>query len=686
MVPKRRYLSYLRNRWWVVMICVALLTISVLAYETLRQETYSSYAQLYLTLGPQIGANVFTEPKDDYATEIELLKGSHLRRATMESLGSGLPAHFNGSIDIDVVRPMGASILQLKATSSDATVSQKFLQALIQQYLNFKQDTRLKTAEDLVASLKLELDQREDTLKTNQEKWAEFQKTNNVPLMQEEAKTAGSFLADLKIQLERLTLERQLLAQGLALETNPASANLAISTTNANLTNGTAALFANATNSSPVTPLETDTALKFTRTDLAESRAQLEYLKSAMPGKAVHYETDAVLPLERKVAVLEKIAADQHQESLKNLDKRIAAMQAQIPIVEASLTNAADTLSAAQLIKDETQRQQVYYDNLLAMLRTVDLNKNMAQERVTLMDPPSPGTPAQRSLPLRIFLAVAGGLAIGLGLVFVWHMVDDRLVSIHDVKDQFGETVLGLLPQVRVPKSKPFAALLEPADTRAGYVESYRHLRSALLLSSLGEGRPQTLLFTGAIPAEGKTTIAVNLARLLAQSGLRVALVDADIRGGHIHQMLGRAAAPGFLDFLRGQSEAKAIIYPTEVAGLSFVPVGAANEEIDGLLTHANLGALMDELKTGRDFVIIDSAPMLAADDASLLVPFTDAVIMVVRPFYTRARQARRALEMLYQRQTKQVALVLNRARADDLAGQYYEYKRTSPAAKNGKV
>jgi len=77
---------------------------------------------------------------------------------------------------------------------------------------------------------------------------------------------------------------------------------------------------------------------------------------------------------------------------------------------------------------------------------------------------------------------------------------------------------------------------------------------------------------------------------------------------------------------------------------------------------------------------------MLAADDASLLVPHADAVVLVVRPFYTRARQARRALEMLYQRQAKQVALILNRARADDLAGEYYASNGASRAAKKGKA
>lgn len=700
MVPKRRYLSYLRNRWWVVMICLALAVGAVVTYETLRPETYSSFAQLYITPGPQIGS-IFAEPKDDFATQIELLKGSHLRRAAMDNLGSEATSHLKGSIDLDVVRPMGSSILQLRATSSDPAISQKFLQALVQEYLNFKEDTRLKTAEDTLDSLNKELALKEAALTTNQEKWAAFEKTNNLFLVQENARTASLSLAELTAQLQKLTLDLQFRREGLEPPAAPALTNNTVSAAATNSVAGTnnaagatnAAgnainAVANATNAPPQALQENDTALRNARIQLAELQGNREQKLAAAHGveAAVKDLTDQIHQQERFVALLEHAAEEERQQNVRDTEKRIALIAAAIPDVEARVRKASEQLSQAQSITDDKQRQQRYYDELLTLLRSVDLNKNMAQERVTMLDAPSQGAPTLRSLPFRVFMAVVGGLCLGMGLVFVWHLVDDRVISVHDVKDQFSEPMLGILPRVRVSKTKPYAALLEPGDSRAGYLESYRHLRSALLLSSFGQGRPQTLLFTGAIPAEGKTTIAINLARLLARSGLSVALVDTDIRGGRMHEMLGKSESPGFLDFLRGQAEAKSIIYSTDVPGLSFVPVGAGGPETDGILTHANLDELMKELKTGRDFVILDSAPLLAADDASILVPYADAVILVVRPFYTRSRQTRRALEMLYQRQTRQVALVLNRASADDLAGQYYADKRKSTVAKNGKA
>jgi len=227
------------------------------------------------------------------------------------------------------------------------------------------------------------------------------------------------------------------------------------------------------------------------------------------------------------------------------------------------------------------------------------------------------------------------------------------------------------VPQIKVPRAKPESALLEISDPRPAYVESYRHLRSALLLSALGENRPKILLFTSASQGEGKTTVAINLARLLARSGLRVVLVDADGQGGGMRRLLGDKEQPGVLDYLRGEATAQAIVQATEFETLLLVPAGTHKEHSEGLFLSPRLAELMRELRQNSDFVIVDGAPVLASDAAALLVPHTDTVVLVTRPFFTRSRLVRQVLDMLYQRQAKHVSIVLNRARTEDLAGHY---------------
>ena len=267
--------------------------------------------------------------------------------------------------------------------------------------------------------------------------------------------------------------------------------------------------------------------------------------------------------------------------------------------------------------------------------------------------------------------AKALGLAMSFGLVFVWHLADDRFASVRDLQDQFGEPVLGLVPRIRVSKSKPQNALLHERDARHAYVESFRHLRSALLLSWEAEKGPRILLFTGVAPGEGKTTIAVNLARTLARSGMRVVLVDAEAHADGIHSLLGGEGERGLLDYLRGESAIKEILRTTKVPGLTYITSGTNAEHAEGLFLRPRLSDLMKEIREASDFVILDGPPFLAADDAALLVPHADSVVVVVRPFYTRSRQLRQTLGMLYQRKAREVTLLFNQASTDDFVSKY---------------
>jgi capsular exopolysaccharide synthesis family protein len=684
MAPKRRYFSYLRERWWVVLACLALAVSAVVAFETLRPETYISHAQLYLTLAPRLSMGVFTEVKDDYATQIELLKGSHLRGVAMEKVPAS--ASLKSPLTVDVVRPMATSILQLRVSSSDAAVSQEFLKALIDAYLAFKKDTRLSTTKDLVDSLTDQLLQRDVELKTNQDKWLDFQKTNNLPVLEEESKSDGLYLAELERQVARLRLDEGLLNRGLSPEVSGGAAptnlpNAAVSTPVTNITG--ASLAAAATNTPPPGG---DTALRTARLQLAVVRADHErLLKTLSPMHlAVKRHAEEVERLAQTVAILEQQAEEQKRIELKQVRERIAAIEEAIPKWGEKVLWSNMRLSESQRLRNELQRQQGRYDMLGSMLQALDLNKDIQEEKITVLEPPSPGAPALRSLPFRLFLAALGGIVLSLGLVFVWYLFDDRFVSVRDVKDQFGEMVLGLVPQIRVPRSRPQAALLQPQDSRGAYVESYRHLRSALLLSQLGQAQTRKLLFTGAGPREGKTTVAANLALVLAHSGLRVALIDADSRGGGIHELLGISEAPGVLDYLRGNASPAQVLHATDIPGLAVVPSGAAGDQADGLFMRPGLKDLILEIEKEREFVILDAPPILSADDAALLVPYSDAVVMVVRPFYTRSRLVHQALDMLYQRKAKHVVIVLNRAREDDLAG-FYQAKNNS-SHRNGKA
>lgn len=685
MVPKRRYLACLRERWWVVMLTVALALSATLAYETLRQETYSSYAQLYT--GGEVQLNTvsyFNEESQTYfGTQIELLKSARMQSAALAKVGYNPKPGEPAPVKLEVTQPLKTSILLLQATGTDPNLTRKFLQALIDEYLAYKKETRRSTSEDVVASLTEQLGQKERELKSQQDALADFQRTNNVAVLEEEGKSAGLYLADLNLQLAKLRLDRELLANGLSPLTNqpPSATASARSGTNAvpdavaRLSGPETGLTANDLNrESP-----SEAALRTAWVELAVKRVERDHVLSERGEMAARRLDDEVARLERTTAMLERQSLEDHKAKLDALDKRIAAMAASIPPLEATVLRVNERLSDAQRLKNNIQREQGFYDHLLGTLQNVDLGKSVQQERLSILQAPTLPLPLNRHLPLRLGLALAVGAFIGSGAVFCWYLYDDRFVSLGDLRDQFGDMVLGLVPQIRVPRSKPQVAVLQPDDPRRAYSESYRHLRSALLLSFDRSKGGHTLLVTGAAPGEGKTTVAVNLASLLARSGMRVLLVDADVLEEGSKRLMENPAQIGLADYLRSEVGSAAIQHPTNVAGLSFVPAGTGAARGEGLFYGARMVEVMKEFKEQFDFVILDAAPILSTEQPALLAPHADTVLLVVRPFFSRSRLVRQALDMLYQRQAKKVSLVLNRARKDDLDGHYARNGKSTP-------
>jgi len=666
MVPKRRFLSYLRERWWVVLTCMVFTISSLLVYETVRTEKYTSFAQIYMSGNVQVNVgSLFAEESVTYfGTQIELMKSTRLQSAAFKKAGITLLPGEKNPYTMEIVQPLKTSILQLQATGPDPGLTQRFLQMLVAEYLAYKKETRLSTSQDVLDSLQDELAKKTADLQAEQDKWAEFQKSNNVAVLEEDGKSAGLYLSELNLEMAKSRLELNLLSEGQ--------------------TNANGGLFAlEATNLIPSFTLPSATNLVASSDDEAFNAVRLD-LAVMLGNREDKVRAMGDYGFEKEVARLQRLIAIMVEDKRTRLQERIAVIESALPTWETKVLDINDRLAQGQRLKDNVAREQGYYDHLLGMLQNVDLGKNVQQEQLSVLQPATPAQPELRSLFTGVVLAGLSGLFFSLGIVFVWYLLDDRFVSFRDVKDQFGETFLGLVPQVKVPRAKPESALLENSDARPAYVESYRHLRSALLLSSFGESRPKILLLTSASQGEGKTTIAINLARLLARSGLRVVLVDADGQGGGMRRVLGDKEQPGVLDYLRGEVSTQAIVHPTELETLLLVPGGSHKESSEGLFLRPKLGELIQELRQNADFVILDGAPILASDAAALLVPYADTVILVTRPFYTRSRLVRQALDMLYQRQAKHVSIILNRARADDLAGHYAMSGFASPAAGKG--
>jgi capsular exopolysaccharide synthesis family protein len=481
--------------------------------------------------------------------------------------------------------------------------------------------------------------------------------------LQEEGTIAGSYLARLKTQLSDYQLESQLLeATALEQDMNGAgTTNFAGSLVDSLREQNSAPSAATVERQSAFQQVE---LLKIEREKLSK------YLRPKHP-KIVKLDAD----IERGQKLLE-LYRNQNRGQLATarqaLKMKADSVLASIKEWEVKVVDANARIAEAEHLKLNVSRTQGLYDRLVGLLQNVDISRNIDQATLAILEPASP---AERSYKLELAalaLAILGGLALGGGIIALITVRDDRFTSVIEVNATLGDAVVGLLPEV-TQKGEVTMSLLELNDPRYMYAESYRSLRSALLFLPVEGERPKVLLITSAVPNEGKSTIAANLARTLALGGSRVLLVDADLRKGRLHEMLGLQCEPGLVELLHQPDNLDSVIQRDSLQNFAFLSRGKALGQSGDLFLGQAFDQVLARMRRQFDYVLIDSSPVFAADDATTLAPKVDGTLCVVRGNFSGARQVREALELLRQRQAKVLGLVFNRA--DTSAHSYYYYK-----------
>jgi capsular exopolysaccharide synthesis family protein len=224
--------------------------------------------------------------------------------------------------------------------------------------------------------------------------------------------------------------------------------------------------------------------------------------------------------------------------------------------------------------------------------------------------------------------------------------------------------------------SKEVVETVTQVRPQSQMAESYRALRTSLLLSNLG-APPKVIMVTSARPQEGKTTTSVNTAIVLAQKGVRVLLVDADLRRPSIHKTLGMGPRSGLSNVLTGSATVQQTVTTSPIQPNLFVmPAGTPPPNPAELLASSNMRDLIAELRQQYDHIVIDTPPTLSVTDAVVLSPRADATILVIRSGQTTKQALRRARDILMQVNAHVAGVLLN---AVDLNSPdyyyYYEYQ-----------
>jgi non-specific protein-tyrosine kinase len=265
-------------------------------------------------------------------------------------------------------------------------------------------------------------------------------------------------------------------------------------------------------------------------------------------------------------------------------------------------------------------------------------------------------------------LAGAVGAMLAVGVAFLVEYLDDTLKTPEDISRTLGLSTLGAIGQAKSDGGD----LVTIVDPLSPISEAFRVLRTNIRYT--GVDKPiRTLLVTSAGPTEGKSTTVANLGVAMAQAGLRVVVVDADLRRPRLHKVFRvhpRGGLTGSL--LEGAMDGR--LQPSEVEGLVILPAGDLPPNPAELLGSHRLQGLLDALLQHMDVVLIDSPPVLPVTDAAVLARNVDGVLLVVDAGETRREVARRAVESLQQVGANLIGVVLNRV-PSRRSGYYYYYE-----------
>ncbi|MDQ2921367.1 MAG: polysaccharide biosynthesis tyrosine autokinase [Acidobacteriota bacterium] len=558
----------------------------------------------------------------------------------------------------EVVDPVPTTnLVKIKFIHSDPEIAQKIANTLAEVFVNnnLARSTEGSTkAEDLLAR---EIAKLQTQIKHDQEAQFNYAKNHNLPLATEQGgNLEATRLATLSSQLltaenERKNLQAQL--QAARRESDPFS----IPDVNA---------------SARVEKLrDRISALKETRDAL---------LTTYTP------EWPGVKKIDAQLKGLEAELAKAPSEIVTSIQRRYEAAAARENLLRRSYeqqkgTTTQQTRDTIDLmaISQELETNKQYLNTLLQRQRELQVTSGDRSNDVTIATysrlPKEPiGPPRLRNILVAFLLS----LTAGIGLAFLLDFLDDTVKSVEDVDRYLHLPALALIPASRdrgrligiggaqpPPSPTETTALAMITDARSPIAESYRHLRTSLLLSSAGQP-PKTILVTSSQPSEGKTTTAINTAFMLAQTGAEILIVDCDLRRPRLHSHFEAPNSKGLTNWLSGGTDIDALIQTYDKQpNLKFLTSGAVPPNPAELLGSDEMRKLLGILSAKFAHIVIDSPPAISFTDASILSTMVDGVVLVVHGGRSSRAVVKRAKQQLLDVGAHIFGVVLNNVKLE---------------------
>ncbi len=663
-----RYKALLIRRWWIPLLttCLGLFVGAWMIFQA--PNAYLSTSKMMVAGKLNLAQNaVYSEDTNNfYGTQIQVMQSDEVRRGAESVVRATHPELAPVKVNVTVTQRPRTSIFELEAVGSSPDYTQAFLNAVMHKYLDVKKGLRADEGSHVTTAITEQLVQVEKDLRNGEDEMLEFQKDNNVGLLQGEGNSAAAYLVKLNQQYASLKTEYDLLSL-LDLDQNLDRQQKVITPPG-----------------SGASPVPGDEGMPF-----ADVGPEGEYLKAKQEVQLLKAERDTlskdlrprhpkIIKLNDEISKQEKLITLYRQDAVEKLETRRKSIGKQMENLKSNIAewekkalDLSQRLAQFNRLKDKVDRQKTLYDRLTTSLKDVNVSQVVdGGDQVGIMENATTPVSVRPGLVRSLLIGLGFGLFAGLVVLILLDRIDDRMASFTEFQHYFSENILGQIPK---EKTKGAVTLLQPDDARHIFAESYRNVRSSIFFMPYEGPRPKTLLVTSAVPNEGKSTVSANLAITMALSGAKTLLIDGDLRRGALREAFDIHSKIGFSEVLKQEVNWREVVVPTSLPSLFVLPRGNTLSQPSEHLLRESTDAFLKDIYNHYDYIIIDTSPVLAADDTTSLAPKIDATLFVVRLSYTSARLTRKALELLYNRQVNVPGVILNYV--DTSLPEYYYYQ-----------
>jgi len=365
----------------------------------------------------------------------------------------------------------------------------------------------------------------------------------------------------------------------------------------------------------------------------------------------------------------------QLQLEILSLDIRVATIHKLLRERREDLPELADLNFEHQRLVRAVEKRRSEFDKLLDIELELRTSMDRGKGELTRQMPVRTQSVQRQNISLAATIAVGGlvGLLAGLGAAVMMEMNDTSIRSVEDVAEYIKLEVIGTIPLMRFARGgrrrgayvatadddEVHPCIVTQHDPKSPVSEAYRALRTRFQLATIQQ-KPRTVLVTSAVPAEGKTTTAVNMAVTFANSGMRVLLIDTDLRRSNVHHVLRMERAPGLSELLREDLDPHAVVRPTRIENLWMASSGTVPPNPSELIGSDKMRRLLRDLGEEFDLVICDAPSILVVTDPVLLAASVDTVVLVVSVDYARRETVIHARKLLEAASAEIAGVVVN--------------------------